>query len=221
MDDSLSQFFEEGGELKFAELLGDIPFGQSEFQNIHLQITQENEPRTYRQILLEMSDKFKALKECQFRRRRMEVKKLWLERLHTLLVIVPSLRTLVKVSLDDTRFKIIMENKLLEDAMYDFTMYKGLYDKMKKMTREDYNKEEHAYWQRRAIRQAEEDIIAIGTISVGNIQFLKKMGLDPNEVKVDLLAIVNGAQKQIAAKRQEQLEAAKKEAAVAKEEKPE
>jgi hypothetical protein len=79
-------------------------------------------------------------------------------------------------------------------------MYKKLYDEMPKPTREEYDKEEVSYWQRRAIQQAEEDIQAMGTISQGNIGLLKKLGFDPNQVKVELLAIVGQAQKQIAEK---------------------
>jgi hypothetical protein len=195
-----AKYFESGNEQAFLDLLGDIPFGQSDFQNLHLQLKQDNTTRTFRQVLLEMSDKFKALKECQYRRRRFEIKLLWLNRLHALLFFIPSLRRLVQVSIEENNFKVLLENKVLDDAIRTFNMYKKVYDEMPKPTRAEYDAEEVKYWQRRAIQQAEEDIQAMGTISQGNIGLLKKLGFDPNQVKVELLAIVGQAQKQIAEK---------------------
>lgn len=194
------KYFQSGNEQEFLDLLGDIPFGQSDFQNIHLQLKQENTTRTFRQVLLEMSEKFTALKECQYRRRKLEIKLLWLRRLRAFLFFIPSLQKLVQVFIEQNNFGILRENKVLDDAIRTFNMYKKIYDEMPKPTRAEYDKEEVAYWQRRAIQQAEEDIQAMGTISQGNIGLLKKLGFDPNQVKVELTQIVGQAQKQIAEK---------------------
>ena len=177
-----------GGEIEFLKMLGDLPFSQSNFQNLEFQIKHLTEGRTRRQILLEINEKYKALKECEFRRRRLVIEKSKLQRKKKWSPF-RSVRELAAIDLEEKNYAIVLENKLLQDALYDFEMYKHALEQTKPMTREEYEKEEKTYWRERMLKEARMQIIA-GRISpglsAGLLEQLEKIGVSPAMIADEL-----------------------------------
>lgn len=181
-------FIIPGGEDKFLELIDDLPFGQSAYQIKNLQLQQLSKERTRRQVLLEMWEKYKALKECYFNRQQKQIER---KRLEWKAKWLPfkNMRDMAKVELARKAYEIAMENKLLKDALHDFDLYKQCYDSMPEMTREEYEKSESKYWKDRLMGDARMAIIA-GNISPmlspGTLESLMKIGVSPAEVLEEL-----------------------------------
>lgn len=181
-------FFIPGGEQEFLKLIDDLPFGQSAYQIQHLQLQQLSKERTKRQVLLEMFEKYKALKECHFRRRKDELKRWWLQ-LALKVCPIPVLRTRMKIAIEEASYKIVLENKLVKDAIFDFELYKKCYDSMPEMTREQYEKSEDAYWRERLIGDAKKQILAARIapgLNPGLLESLEKIGVSPKQLMEEL-----------------------------------
>jgi DNA-binding PucR family transcriptional regulator len=147
--------------------------------------------------------KYTALKESDFKRRKIEIelKKLRKELEEAETVALDTFNKELKVlEIEENEYKLWIEEKLIKDAVIELKIYLEWLEKMIKdfggvLTREKFDASEPEYWKRRAIRQSERAMICSGTIDDGNIELLQQIGMDPVKVKTELLMLIESITK--------------------------
>lgn len=152
----------------------NIPFGNSEYQ---IKTFTENltPERKYRFCLLQIDQKERALKECQFRRKKIEID---IEEINeTILSNTNKFEVKkLKIDLEEKLFNLDCEIKLIEDAIIEIQIYKKMIEGMS-FTREEFENSEQIYWKKRLINDARKELLSTGTISVGTITSLEQVGV--------------------------------------------
>ena len=152
-----------------------VPFGNSVFQIMNFITSEETPERVYRKVLLQLDQKEKAMKECYFRRKRREV---------DIEEIVKKLETAsgfekqrLEIDLEEAEFYLEDEIKLIEDCIIEIEAYKKILETLPDYSREDFENSENEYWKQRLLSSANREYLSTGTVGVGNIEALEKVGL--------------------------------------------
>lgn len=188
-------------ERRLLEIMDAVPFGNSKFQIEQMIIPTESIERTYRMICVNAHAKYTALKEADFRRRKLEIELRKARYEYANFKMTEGFeKDLKAVDIEEGEYKLWIEEKLIKDAVIELEIYLGWLEKIIKdrggmMTREQFDASEPEYWKRRAIRQSERAMISSGTIDEGNIELLQQIGIDPVKVRVELFTIIESVSK--------------------------
>lgn len=157
------------------EKMRDVPFGNSKFQILHFIAQEETPERVYRNCLLQLNQKIKSLKECSFRRRRREIE---VKEIKSKINTVSGLeKERLQVDLDEAQFYLDEEVKLIEDCMIEIKTYEKIIESLPSYSREDFEKSERVYWERKLLSDAVQDLKLRGTIDKGILKSLEKLGI--------------------------------------------
>jgi len=160
--------------MNIKDKMNQIPFGSSIFQIVNFTANQESDERSYRHILLQLDSKNKAMKECYFRRKRIEIDLKEIE--EKLLKATGFEKERLEIDQEEKEFSLNEEIKLIEDCIVEIKAYEYLLSKMPEFTREDFENSEYNYWEKRLINQANMEINTSGNISLGVMESLRKIG---------------------------------------------
>jgi hypothetical protein len=162
------------------EKMREVPFGHSMYQIQRFIANNETPERTYRNVLLQIDQKQKALKACSFRRRRLEIDLQEIE--EKLPNAVGYDYDRLMVDLEEKEYNLNQEIKLIEDAIIEIKIYEDVLSKLPEFTREEFEGGEKKYWQQRLLGDARREIQANGTVGPGTLDSLEKIGLVPGRV---------------------------------------
>lgn len=154
----------------------EIPFGNSAFQIVNFVKDQHGDARAYRSILLNIADKQKAMNECRFKRRRIEIDIREIE--EKLKTATGFEKERLEIDIEEKTYYLEEEVKLIEDCIAEIVVYQKLLEKYKDFTREEFEKEELTYWLKRLFKMALLEMKANGSVSVGTLQSLDDMGYE-------------------------------------------
>ena len=155
--------------------MGNVPFGNSQFQIAHFVANQETPERAYRTILLQLDTKYKAMMESSFRRREIEIdiEDYTLQHISAMTDIE---RARLDVKLERARYNLDAEIKLIEDCAIEIKTYEALLEKLPEFTHEEFERAELAYWEQKLLSDAGREILTTGTISSGVQHALAQIG---------------------------------------------
>lgn len=158
---------------KLREKMRNVPFGNSIFQNQNFTAGSEGQARRYRHCLLQINAKLNALKECELRRKRIEID------IDELKDITGTKYELARrdIDLEEKMFQLDNEIKYIEDAIIELKTYEYELSLMKEYTREEFEKEENDYWKARLLGDARREMIASGKVSAGLLSSLEQIGI--------------------------------------------
>lgn len=157
------------------EKIRQVPFGNSVFQIQHFVADQHTPERLYRSVLLQYTEKMKTLKLCSFRRRRFEID---IEEAEEKLKSTTGYDAKrLKIDIEEKQFGLEQELKLIEDCMIELKVYEDIINGLPEFTREEFEKNEPLYWKKRLLHDAELECNATGTLSVGTLQSLDRLGV--------------------------------------------
>jgi hypothetical protein len=151
-----------------------VPFGNSAFQIANFIAQQETPERAYRNILLQLDAKRTAMKECEFRRRRREIDIAENEKM--MITAIDYEKERCQVNIDEAKFYLDKEIKLIEDCIIEIKVYESLLEKLPAYSREDFENGELEYWKARLLGNAKREILSNNTISSGVLESLEKIG---------------------------------------------
>ena len=164
-------------------------FGMSDFQIKTFNIGNHvMKGRSYRQVLLELNDKFMALKKNEIGRKRIKIQISMLEK-KIAKEKDKDKKELLQCDLEEKQLDIDNQSKLILDAMNACTTIYNEFKNLPKFTAEEFEKQEKEYWTRRIMRDAELDTIATGRISAGTASSLERLGFNPVQVQVEILVL--------------------------------
>lgn len=160
---------------QFSNAVKHIPFGHSGFQIENFISKKETPERAYRQIMLEMNDKLIALKQCEFRRKRIEID---IKELDIKIAISSGFeKQRAEVDLEEKLFTLSIENKLIEDAIIELNIYETLRKKFPQYTRQEFESSEYDYWKNRLLGEAKAQYLSSGRIDHGTLMTLEKINI--------------------------------------------
>lgn len=175
---------------KLDKLVQEGPtFGQSQFQTEAFVIQKHNQPaRAYRQILLELTNKYAALKKARIGLKRSEAKiRLLNKRLER--TKDEDRRVLVECDIEDLLVDLKSSEKLVRDAIIECNQLWQALEKSEKFTSEEFEKQELLYWQERLVKDAQLQMAYSGGIEPGTALSLANLGMNPLQVKSELKAL--------------------------------
>lgn len=182
-------------EKDFLDALQQVPLGRSSTQIeafvLDLKGPPEARARRYRQCLLEMDGKYRALHGARISRARAELLIGRLEWWRNF-AILPSWKRRIDVAIDESEFALKMQENLISDAIIELATFWHFMKTTGVITREEFEKAEPAYWQCRLIQQTELAILGTGQAGEGNMEALRQIGLNPYHVAADLKLITEG-----------------------------
>ena len=156
------------------QLMKEVPFGNSAYQATHFN-EKETPERKYRHCLLQVDRKIKALKECEFRRRRIDIDVLEIKEKLTSATGFEKDKLLI--DLEEKEYNLESEIKLIEDAAIELCIYEKLLTDLPKFTREQFELSESEYWKQKLLNDARLEQLSTGTVSVGTLASLEATGL--------------------------------------------
>lgn len=159
---------------KLQEQMRQVPFGNSVYQITHFS-KKETPERYYRHLLLQLSQKLKALKECEFRRRRINIDLAEISEKLSSATGFEKERLLIDQ--EEKEYQLESEKKLIEDALVEIATFEKALSVLPVFTREQFERAEHGYWRQRLLNDAKREFLATGTISVGTLSSLEATGL--------------------------------------------
>lgn len=161
----------------------NVPFGSSIFQINNFICDEATPERAYRKVLLQIDNKLNALKECSFNRKRLELQ---IRKLEENLKTLSGLdKELVEVDIEENKWKLENQIKLINDAGYELSAYQSILEKLPKPSREEFESSELEYWKKRFSQEALLSYRATGSISPELLKHLNLVKLEPkiNEKK--------------------------------------
>ena len=169
----------------------EAPFGNSMFQITNFTAGQETPERRQRHCSLQLYQKEKALKECEFRRRRTKIDlEEILEELENNKHSYTKFEILRKgVDVEEKEYQLNNDIKMIEDCLFEIRVYRNILKKLPMFTREEFEKSEYKYWEIRLINDAKKEIISTNTISTGTISSLENIGINITRDKDGILTI--------------------------------
>lgn len=187
----MSDLLDELKDLPIEELRASmelVPFGQSAFQNVHLADEAQTPGRKLRYVLLQLNQRLSNLKECEFRRRRLDID------LRDAREQLPQLSGYTKerlqLTIDEKAWGLAAEEKLIRDALVEVRTFVAMWKALPQLeSREAFEDAELEHWREKFIGTAKLELLATGTISVGTAEALSKVGvthkrLENGEVKL-------------------------------------
>jgi hypothetical protein len=152
----------------------NVPFGQSQYQLTNFN-EKERPERQYRHLLLQLDKKYRALKECEFRRKRIDID---IEEIHEKLKTETGFsKARLEIDLEEKEYQLESEKKLIEDALIEVATLQDALNKLPDFTREQFEQAERGYWRERLLGDARREQISIGTVTAGTLAALEQTGL--------------------------------------------
>lgn len=161
-------------KMNIEEKMKQVPFGSSAFQIQHFVANQETPERTYRNVLLQLDSKRKAMKECYFRRKRKEID---IREINEQLSTAEGYdKERLLINLEEAEYQQEQEIKLIEDCVIEIKIYESILSELPNFSREEFEKSERDYWKKRLVSMAEKELLSTGTVGVGTLDSLEKIG---------------------------------------------
>jgi len=169
----------------------EVPYSNSMFQIVNFTAGQETPERRYRHCSLQLYQKDKALKECEFNRRRIEIDiaELYEELEENRLSYSKFKKERIEVDIEEKEYTLECEDKMIEDCLFEIKVYENILKDLPVFTREEFEKSEGIYWEKRLVNDARREIISTGTVGVGTISSLENIGVAITRNKEGKLAI--------------------------------
>ncbi len=155
----------------------NVPFGNSVFQIKHFTDGQETPERRYRHCLLQLHQKRATLKECEFRRRRIDIDIAELKSKIKMINSDSFDRQRLEIDLEEKEYGLEAEIKLIEDCLTEVATFEALLKDLPEFTREEFEGAEQIYWERRLLGDARREFISSGSVSPGVISSLENIGV--------------------------------------------
>lgn len=181
------------------DMFKNVPFGNSVYQIQNFTAGKETPQRRYRHCLLQLHQKLTVLKECEFRRKRYDID---IEEIKDKLFGTKNFeKRRLEIDLEEKQFHLDLELKLIEDCMVEIAAYKQILETLPEYTREEFERAEQKYWEKRLLADAKREFISSGSITIQTIESLENIGLvigknksgqityTKSEVKDDILCI--------------------------------
>ncbi len=162
---------------EYKEDFRNVPFGNSVFQITNFTDGQESPARRYRHCLLQLHGKERTLKECEFRRRKINIDIAELKEKISKKSEGTFKRQRLELKLEKKEFGLDAEIKLIEDCVVEVATYRALLKDLPKFTREEFEENEYVYWEKRLLGDARREITSNGTVSPGVMSSLERMGI--------------------------------------------
>lgn len=159
----------------YKELMSNVPFGNSIFQNKVLR-KQDTPEREYRNCLLQLRQKQNALTECRFRRQRIEID---IEEIESKLSTCSNEfeRRRLLIDKEEKQYQLDNEIKLIEDALIEVKTFESILKSLPKFTREEFERAEFKYWKNRFLQKMNNEVIINGAPSVETVEALRSVGI--------------------------------------------
>lgn len=153
----------------------NVPFGDSMFQINKFNRGQETPARLYRNCLLQLDKKIRALNECKFRRRRIEID---IAELKSKLHKDNSFdKQRHEIDIEEKEYQLDNELKLIEDAFIEVETYKQILKTLPVFTREEFERNEEEYWKRRLLGDMKNEVLSTGSTASDTIKSLGQIGI--------------------------------------------
>jgi len=169
----------------------EIPFGNSMFQITNFTAGQETPERRYRHCSLQLHQKKKALKECEFRRRKTEIDLEEIkEKIDNNKHIYSRYEKMRKeIDIEEKEYQLYNDIKMIKDCLFEVKVYEKILKGLPVFTREEFEASEYIYWEKRLINDARKEIISTGTVSADVISSLENIGVNINRNEEGQLTI--------------------------------
>ena len=172
------------------DMFKNVPFGNSIFQIQHFTDGKETLQRRYRHCLLQLDQKLRALKECEFRRKRLEID---IEEIVEKLTTSISYETKrLQVDLEEKKYYLEIEAKLIEDCLIEVAVYKKILSGLPEYSREEFEASEPEYWGKRLLNDAQREVTSMGYVTVQTIQSLENIGIKVGRNEKGQIAYTKG-----------------------------
>lgn len=161
---------------KIKEKMNNVPFGMSQFQIHNFVANQETPERVYRNVLLQLDTKIKAMQECSFRRQRRELDIEEIKEKQKTATGIDIKR--LDIDLEEAEYYLDNELKLIEDCAIEIATYEKILLALPEFTRKQFEQSEPIYWKERLMLDAQHEIRSTGTVGIGTIKSLHQMGFE-------------------------------------------
>ena len=186
------------------ELFDSIPKGNSLTQIEKFVLNKESDGRSYRQVVMELFKKNRALKEAEFGKRKAEAnEKKFLAELATLEEGSPDAE-LKQVEIDEQRHQQRVQDVLVKDALMEVKFFLQALSKMKKHDRKSFEEDEDLYFTKKAIQAIEANLMAGLPPPPEFLKMLTDLGYDAYDETLKLTEHVAN-RKQLAAEKRKEL----------------
>ena len=160
---------------KLQDKMRTVPFGMSVFQIKNFNRGQETPERLYRNCLLQLNQKMRVLKECEFRRARYEID---IEEIDEKSKNSDGFeKRRMEIDRNEKVFNLEQEIKLIEDCYIECRTYVDILDQLPEFTREQFEGAEGVYWEKRLLDDAKYEVLSIGTIGKDTAKSLEQIGI--------------------------------------------
>ena len=160
---------------KLQKLMRSVPFGMSVYQIEKFNRGMETPERLYRNCLLQLNQKMRALKECEFRRKRYEID---LEEIEEKLKDAEGFeKRRLEIDRDEKTFNLNEEIKFIEDCYIECRTYENILDGLPEFTREQFENAEGEYWEKKLLNDMRREALSDGRVDKGTMEALEKLGI--------------------------------------------
>ena len=155
----------------------DIPYGNSDFQIVNFIVNEITPERALRSCLLNLRQKAIALKESQIRLKRYIID---IDETKEKLAKIENKfeKQRLEVLIEEKTFYLMMEEKLVKDCIREYEVLLACFNKLPKITREEFENKERDYWFNRLRNNAINELKTGGRIEKGTLESLNKMGIN-------------------------------------------
>lgn len=175
---------------KYKDQFKNVPFGNSIFQITAFGHGQETPERQYRNCLLQLDKKLKALQECKFHRFRLEID---IEELRDKLMEETNIyqKRRIEIDIEEKTYHLENEIKLIEDALIEVAVYENILNKLPTFTRKEFEMSEAKYWKLRLLDDMKNEITSTGIVSKDTIKSLGQIGIIVGRNETGQLAYID------------------------------
>lgn len=184
--------FEADKVTEIQEAAFDIPFGNSRFQIEEMICNEETPERAYRKVLLQLNQKLKALSEAKHRRQRTNVDLAEIGYKLGKIIDNDFERNRLCIDMEEKEEQLLDEEKFINDALQECAIYYKVFQSLPKITREEFERGEFPYWEKRLTGDAISEISARGVMDIGTLKELKKIGIQPKKEGNKIKFLVQG-----------------------------
>lgn len=171
-------------DLDLGKQIDELPLGNSRCQILMEINKHETNGRKLRHVLLQMRTKYIDLKKGAFNRDRIKSE---INRIKSKLFK----SELDRIDLKEKEFDLKTEETLIIDAVHELDIFSTELEKLKSMTRDEFEAEEDTYWKARLLGDARREWIEGKTMGVGTQQALESLGLGIARINKDGTEVIN------------------------------
>lgn len=161
-------------------------FNQSNFQTYTFNIAKHKaDARSYRQVLLELNNKYIALKQSRINRKKINAQISMLKR-DIEIEKDEYKKIILECDIEERLLGLDVEEKLILDAINECNALYAIFKTLPKCSFDEFEKQEQDYWTKRLTLDAELDILSTGRIGQGTASSLLQIGLNPLQLQLDI-----------------------------------